>query len=373
MPSGVDWAFRFASEIHRNPTAAVSRWKSLSGRKAAGCVPIHLPEEILHAAGMLPVTIWGNEFPLSSPGGDPGCVCSIAEGVISAIRSGKWREIDVWAFPSSCDTFRNSFEVLFPKENEHPRFPFVFPASADDHGTAEHMLDRVEAFCEWAGRVSGRDVSEGSLERSIRTYNENRKSFTLLEERMAETPGSFSGREFTAFAKTGMVLPKEVHTRILTAALSRWRVPVRTASPKVFLTGMMATETLMETLDAAGAAIVGNDLALGHRYYSESPDEEGDIPLSLARRHLRRDPRSTVHGSGQGRTEDLFRKIVACGADRLILLRMNGCGPESGDSPDLAAESRERGVPFLCLDVGPHAEEEAPAGGRIKTFLDSGE
>ncbi len=373
MPSGVDWAFRFASEVRRNPAASVSRWKLLSGRKAAGCVPIYLPNEILHAAGMLPVTIWGNEFPLSSPGGDPSYVCSIAGGVISAIRSGKWRKIDVWAFPSTCDNFRNAFEVLFPEDDERPRFPFVFPASADAPGAAEHMLDRVEAFREWAEWVSGREVSEGSLERSVRTYNENRKSFTLLEERMAESPGSFSGSEFATFARAGMVLPKEVHTQILTAALSRLRVPSRTEPPKVFLTGMMATEAVMEALDSAGAAIVGNDLALGHRYYSGSPDEAGDMPLFLARRHLRRDPCSTVHGSGGGRIEDLFRRIVACGADRLILLRMNGCESETGEIPDLAAESRERGIPFLCLNVGPHAGERASAKARIQTFLEMGE
>jgi benzoyl-CoA reductase/2-hydroxyglutaryl-CoA dehydratase subunit BcrC/BadD/HgdB len=161
-----------------------------------------------------------------------------------------------------------------------------------------------------------------------------------------------------------MVLPKEVHTQILTAALSRLRVPSRTEPPKVFLTGMMATEAVMEALDSAGAAIVGNDLALGHRYYSGSP---------LARRHLRRDPCSTVHGSGGGRIEDLFRRIVACGADRLILLRMNGCESETGEIPDLAAESRERGIPFLCLNVGPHAGERASAKARIQTFLEMGE
>ncbi len=373
MPSGVEWAFRFASEVCRNPAASISRWKSLSGRMAAGCVPIYLPEEILHAAGMLPVTVWGNEYSPSSPRGDASQGCSLAGAVISAIRSGKWREIDVWAFPSTCTTFRNALEVIFPGENERLRFPFVFPDSADNPGAVEHMLDRVEAFCEWAGRVSGREVSEGSLDRSVRTYNENRKSFILLEERMAESPGSFSGSEFATFARAGMALPKEVHTRVLAEALSRLRAPPRTAPPRVFLAGMMPTGSVMEALDGAGAAIVGNDLALGHRYYSGSPDVAGDIPLSIARRHLRRESCPTVHGSGQGCIETLFQGIVACGADRLILLHGNGCEPESGYVADIAAESRERGIPFLCLDAGPQAVEGEVPKARIGTFLDRGE
>src|SRR4030066_225676 len=102
MPSGVEWAFRFASEVSRNPAAAVSRWKSLSGRKAAG--------------GILPVTLWGNEFGPASPAGVPPFVCSVAGGIVSDIRAGKWEGIDAWVFPSTCDTFQNASGVLFSYE-----------------------------------------------------------------------------------------------------------------------------------------------------------------------------------------------------------------------------------------------------------------
>jgi len=373
MPSGVEWAFRFASETCRSPVAAVSRWKWLSGRKAAGCIPIYVPEEVLHAAGMLPVTIWGNEFPPSPYGGVPPFVCSVAAGVVSAIRSGNWGEIDAWIFPSTCDTFQNAFEALFPPEDGRSRFPFVFPATADTHGAAEYMLDRVEAFREWAGEVSGRAVSEGALERSIRVYNENRRIFALLEERMTESPGSFSGMEFLTLSRAGMILPKEGHTEILRAALSRQGGASGNVRAKMFVTGIMATPSVMEAMDAAGAAIVGNDLALGHRYYSGSPEEEGDMPLSLARRHLRRDPCSTLHGSVRPRIEEVFRKVARSGADRLLLLRMRQCEPEAGDIPDIASASRDRGIPFLCLDVDLHAEERASAKVRIEAFVEMGE
>ena len=373
MPSGEERPFRFALEVCRNPAGAVSRWKSVSGRKAAGCIPIYVPEEILHAAGMLPVTIWGNEFSPASSEGVPPFVCSVVGGMVSAIRSGKWEEIDAWVFPSTCDTIQNAFEVLFPPHDGRPRFPFVFPASADAPGAPEYMLDRVEAFREWAGTVSGREVSEGALERSVRVYNENRRVFALLEERMAETPGSFSGTELWAYARAGMALPKEGHTEILKKALSRSREVPGPTRAKVFLTGMVATGPVMEALDAARAAIVGNDLALGNRHYSGSADESGDMSLSLVRRHLRRDPCSTLHGSGRARIERLIERFAWSGADRLLMLRVRQCEPESGDIPDMAAECRGRGIPFLCLDIDLHAEERASARVRIEAFIEMGE
>jgi benzoyl-CoA reductase/2-hydroxyglutaryl-CoA dehydratase subunit BcrC/BadD/HgdB len=372
VPSGVEWAFRFASEVCRNPAAAVSRWRSLSGRKAAGCIPIHIPEEVLHAAGMLPVTIWGNEFAPASSAGVTPFLCSVAGGVVSSIRSGKWKEIDAWVFPSTCDTRQNAFEVLFPHHDERPRFPFVFPASADAPDAPEYMLDRVEAFREWAAKVSGREVSEGALDRSVRVYNENRSAFALLEERMAESPGSFTGMEFLTFARAGMVLPKEAHTKILREALARSHATPAETRAKVFLTGLLATVPVLEALDRAGAAIVGNDLALGTRYYSGSTDEAGDMSLSLVRRHLRRDPCSALHDVGRSRIEHLFDRFDGSGADRILQLRVRQCEPESGKVPDFVDESRKRGIPFLCLDIDFHGEERTSVTMRIKAFVEMG-
>jgi benzoyl-CoA reductase/2-hydroxyglutaryl-CoA dehydratase subunit BcrC/BadD/HgdB len=372
MSSGVEWAFRFASEVCRDPVAAVSRWRSLSGRKAAGCIPIQVPEEVLHAAGMLPVTIWGNEFAPVFSAGVPPSLCSIAGGVISSILSGKWEKIDAWVFPSACDTLRNTCETLFPPHDERPRFPFLFPPFADDPGAAEYMLDRVEAFREWAGEVSGREVSEGALDSSVRVYNENRRAFALLEERMAESPGFFTGMEFLTFARAGMALPKETHTRMLREALARSNATPSETRAKVFLAGILATLPVMEALDEAGAAIVGNDLALGNRYYSGSPAESGDMSLSLARRHLRRDPCSTLYGIGRTRTEHLFDRFDGSGADRILLLRVRQCEHESGEISDLTDELRKRGIPVLSLDIDLHGEERRSVKMRIEGFVETG-
>ncbi|MGA6993989.1 MAG: 2-hydroxyacyl-CoA dehydratase family protein [Candidatus Deferrimicrobiaceae bacterium] len=369
MSSGVEWACRFATEVCRDPEHAVSRWKSLSGRRAAGCLPIHIPEEVLHAAGMLPVTVWGNEFVPYPPADTPPFGCSLAGGVASAIRSGRWGEIDAWVFPSACEAFPGAFDSLLSPIDGRPRFPFAHPVPANAPGAAEELLDRVEGFREWAGRISGREVSEGALEKSVREYNRNRSAFALLEERMRESAGSFSGTEFLALARSGMVLPKEAHTEILRAALSRSRTALRPVRAKVFLSGVMATTLVVKAIDAAKGAIVGNDLALGHRYYSGPADEAGDMPLALTRRHLRKGTCSSPHGCGPTRPGTLFRRFSESGADRLLQLRIRPCEPGSGQIFDLAGEARDRGVPFLCLDIDRDAGKGASAKARIASFV----
>lgn len=369
-----DDAVRYAAAIRDDPAGAVRRWKALSGRKAVGCFPLYIPEEVLHAAGMLPVTLWGDEFPKVAPANIPPFLCAVVRGAFSSIRAGQWDAIDAWAVPSTCDSIQNSFEVLKAGGEGRPMFPLVFPLSGELPGASEYLLDRIEAFVEWAGTVSGRTVTEGALEKAIVACNDNRRMFALVEARMAETPGILTAAEFLDLARAGSVLPKETHSEILRAVLAREGARGKTPRSRVFLTGMMATGDVAAALDGAGAAVVGNDLGRGRRYYEGTAAETGDAALALVRRHLSREPCSTLHWAGRGRIDSLFRRVASCRADRVLLLRVRQCEPETGDAPDIAAEARERGVPFMALDVDPGGSGAAASlAVRIGAFVEMGE
>jgi benzoyl-CoA reductase/2-hydroxyglutaryl-CoA dehydratase subunit BcrC/BadD/HgdB len=369
-----DEAVRQAAAVRDDPTGALRRWKALSGRKAIGCFPLYIPEEVLHAAGMLPVTLWGDEFPKAPPANLPPFLCGVVRGAFSSIRGGAWDAIDAWAIPSTCDTIQNAVEVLKAGGETRPLFPLVFPLSADLPGASEYLLDRIEAFVEWAGAVSGRLVTEGALEKAIAAFNLNRRLFARLEERMAESPGDVAAAEFLLLARAGSLLPRETHTELIGAVLARKAGRAGTPRARVFLTGMMATDDVASALDGTGAAVVGNDLGRGRRYYEGAADEHGDAALSLVRRHLSRGPCSTLHWAGRSRIDSLFARVSACGADRILMLRVRQCEPETGDEPDLAEEARRRGVPFLAVDVDPGSSGAAAAlGVRIGAFVEMGE
>lgn len=373
-PLNAGEALRHAAAVGADPAAAVRRWKALSGRRAVGCFPLYVPEEVLHAAGMLPVTLWGDEFPNVPPAGLPPFLCSVVRGAFSSIRGGLWDAIDAWAIPSTCDSIQNAVEVLKAAGEARPLFPLVFPLSGELPGASEYLLDRIEAFAEWAGIVSGRTVTHGALDKAIAAYNENRALFGRLEARMAESPGVLTAAEFLDLSRAGMLLPKETHSELLRPVLARGARRGGTPRARVFLTGMMAADDAASALDRAGAAVVGNDLGRGRRYYEGPADEGGDALLALVRRHLSREPCSTLHWAGRARIDSLFRRASSCGADRVLLLRVRQCEPETGDVPDIAAEARARGVPFLAVDVEPGSRGAAASlAVRIGAFVEMGE
>ncbi len=372
--TNADGAIRYAASVRDEPAAAVRGWKALGGGKAVGCFPLYVPEEVLHAAGILPVTLWGDEFPSAPFCNVPPFLCGVVRGAFSSIRGGFWDDIDGWAVPSTCDSIQNAVEVLKAGGESRPLFPLVFPLSADLPGAAEYLLDGIEAFAEWAGGLSGRPVSEGALGKAIATYNENRRLFGRLEERMAETPGSVSAGEFLLLARAGSLLPKETHSAMLRAVLAGKGRADKAPRARIFLTGMLADDALGRVIDDAGGAVVGNDLGRGRRYYGAPAAETGDAAIALMRRHLCREPCSTLHWAGGRRLEFFFRDVAARGADRILLVRVRQCEPETGDEPDLAAAARARGIPFLAVDVDPCSPgASASLAVRIGAFVEMGE
>src|SRR6266542_114142 len=85
-------------------------WKKADpGRKVVGYMPIYVPREIIHAAGMLPLGILGGGDQLEVIHGDAyyqSYICRIPRSTIELAVSGRLDFVDGMLFPSICDVIR---------------------------------------------------------------------------------------------------------------------------------------------------------------------------------------------------------------------------------------------------------------------------
>jgi len=231
----------------------------------------------------------------------------------------------------------------------------------------EETLDQIEMFREWAGEISGRPASDGALEKSISAFNENRMLFSALEGRLAASPGAYSALEVFWLLRSAMPLPRETHTDLLRAALSRDPAPRRRIRAKLFLGGRMAPRPVMEAIDGAGGALVGDDLDAGHRTHDALVDEKGDPALALSRR-LRAQllwlAEAAVEPSWAVRA---LTRVEASGADRFLYLGTSADLPENVGK--LASEASKKGIPFLCLEMGLSSRFSEHQKEQIATFI----
>ena len=159
---------------------AVAEWKSRApGRKAIGYLPIYVPRELIHAAGMLPVGIFGGGDRLEIIRGDAyfqSYICHIPRSTIELALSGRLDVLDGMLFPSICDVIRNlsgMWTMLFP--GRYVRYVDL-PQNYDARVGGEFWRRELTAIREDMASLAGGPITDQNLRNSIRTYNQNRRA-----------------------------------------------------------------------------------------------------------------------------------------------------------------------------------------------------
>ena len=126
--------------IADNPRKAMDDYKKETGKGAVGIMPVYCPEEIVHAAGYLPIGMWGAQKKQISKARTylPPFACSIMQSVMELQLEGVYDDLEAVIFSVPCDTLKcmsQKWEVpgykdtyyfhLYLKKSPKVRYSFV--------------------------------------------------------------------------------------------------------------------------------------------------------------------------------------------------------------------------------------------------------
>src|SRR5574337_2091011 len=198
---------------------AVKQWKAARpGRKAIGYMPIYVPREIVHAAGMLPVGIFGGGDQLEVIQGDAyyqSYICRIPRSTLELGLTGRLDCLDGMLFPSICDVIRNlsgMWQILF--KDKYVRYIDV-PQNYVDSIGGNFYIHEMEVLREDLGKLRGSPITDAELNASIAVYNENRVAISDLYAYRSAKPWQAPTSEVYLLLRAGMVLPPEEHTKLV--------------------------------------------------------------------------------------------------------------------------------------------------------------
>jgi bcr-type benzoyl-CoA reductase subunit C len=372
------------AEVVRHPLKSVSDWKERSGGKAVGCLacmPPFAPEELVHAAGMLPVGLWGAEIPVRLADAKlQSFACSVARTSLEMGLNGTVSVCDAFLFPSTCDAFQNLSEV-WKTLTETPCFEVTFPKQTDRPPARRYLEREFERLRRELAVFSGSPVDPESLGRSIRIYNENRSLMRALDRRRTGHPGLLSAKQMMEVVLAASFLPKEEHSLLVRALLESLPEPDLedekaagggTDPVRVHLTGIMARPTAIPTiLEELGVRVVGDDLGLGSLYYATEVPEVGSPLADLAEGYLRYPPCSTVHPSSPDRAAELIRRVRFARAEGVLILATKFCEPEFFDFPQLKEDLQEAGIPSILLETELGTASPGTIRTRVEAFVET--
>ena len=373
----------FCQRLFDDLTFARAReWKdAVPGRKVIGYLPVYVPREMLHAAGILPLGILGGGADMEVIHGDAyyqSYICRIPRSTVELAVTGKLDFVDGMLFPSICDVIRNLsgiWKLLFPEK--YVRY-FDAPQNFRDEVGGVFYARELREFREGLEALAGREITDGEIRRSIAVYNENRAWVNRVYDFRAAFPWKAPSADVYLLMRAGMVLPPEEHTLLMReylAAAEESDPPMRD-NCRVILSGVFCEQpplNLIKSLEMAGCYIVDDDLLLVTRWLLGEVPTDGDPIDRLAKAFLHHSAQTAakyeVDREEKGRS--LLEAIAARQADGVIFAAPSFCDPALLEQPMLVSRLEARKIPYLTMQYAENSGQMQPIREQAGTFADS--
>lgn len=341
------------SEYYQQRHQRTREWKEKTDRPVVGYFCSNVPEEIIHAAGILPVRVTGSLEPIRQADAYLQTnVCPFARSCFDLALCGVYDYLDGIVIPHTCDIITHLYD-LWEKRVPTPHVYFLnLPHLVTERAMAI-FRNELARFREWVEGLVGQEISDPLLARSIEVYNENRTLLKELSDRRRALPPTISGAKFLEVSLASAVMPKEEHNALLRHLLSQPPSPPTAREgrrARLILSGsMIDNPELAALIEACGSDLVGDDLCTGSRYFWDLVDVSPGLLEGLSHRYLGKVPCARTVSS-----EERFRRILELKeryqADGVILYAILFCDPHLYEYPLLKEKLEKVQVPLLFLE-----------------------
>ena len=317
----------------------------------------HAPEELLWAAGILPLRMRGTGSQDTSHGdGYLGAYnCSFVRHTLSQVLKGEMAFLDGLLVTNSCDHVRRIFEICTAKR----AVPFCHYVDVP-HIASESSLARLTRQLRGLkGRLESEFavvVSDEKLARALALYNRTRELLERASALRGEDPPRAAGSEVLAMSVAAASMPKDVFNPLLERRLEQLEAEEaragRARGPRIMIVGGMLDDPgYLEVFESLGADIVADQLCCGSKSFSQPADEAIDPIEAIARRMLEHMPCPRMLADYQTRLRNLLEAAERYRVDGVVCERLKFCDLWGGEIEMLRRSLEQRsGVRLLALE-----------------------
>jgi len=365
--------------VAADPIPYLRSWKAV-GRKIIGWVCTYVPEELVHAAGMLPARVFGDQTPLSLADHRlPPFMCTYVKEILESGLRGDYDFLDGIVFAYMCDPIKDLSDIWARNVRPMPRENVVVPVKMNTAATRDYFVGELERFRARVEAIAGAPITPAALRASIDVYNRHRAAFRRLYALRAERPEVVRVADIWAILRSSMVMPKEEHTALLEPLVDELagvtRHDGKGRGPRLFVTGNLCDHPpLLGLIEECGGVVVSDDLCTGTRYF-DGPGIDPDAPnplASIADFYLNK-PACAVKCNYQiaDRGEFIAARARATGADGVIFLLVKFCSPQNFEYPLARDVLRREGIPHILLEYEWNERGSGQMQTRLSAFIET--
>ncbi len=363
------------------PSEQLKEYRS-QGKKVIGVLPYYAPEELVYAAGMVPMGMWGSNDKTISRAKEYCATfyCTIAQLDLEMLLDGTCDGLDGIITPTICDTLRpmsQNFRVAMGDKMEviflaHPQNRFSEAGIEFCAGQYKNVKASLE-------RVCGHEITDEAIIDAINVYNASRAARRRFVKLANDHCDIVSAVSRSAVLKAFYFMEKPEYTKKLEELndgleelpVCDWK------GTKVVTSGIICDNPkLLAIFEENNIAIAADDVAHESRSFRTDVPEvrEGKDPVrALAEQFAAEDYDVLLYDQNSSmnrRAEHVADLVRMSGADGVVVFMQQFCDPEEMEYPYLKKALDEAGIPHIKLGIDQQMRDFGQASTAIEAFAD---
>lgn len=357
----------------------VKKWKA-KGKPIIGYPCTFIPDEIIHAAGMLPFRLRGVGTTSLSIGDTyfGPVICSYPKCILQLAGQGDYNFLDGTVILNGCDSMRRLDECWRKAGQDYQGIlPGYFHYFGVPHKVTDYSIawfeDELNAFMKSIEDHFAVEITEKALKKSIRLYNEGRRLLIELDEMRSSDTTPVTGEDAAAIILAGFAMPREKYNKILSETILTLKKspPATTVNGKkrIMVVGSTSDDLdFIRLIEESGCVAVADTMCFGSRSYSDLTDEDSDPVSALARHYLSHKFCPRMFGYYKERLSYIMEKALQAKVDGVILQNIRFCDLHGSENGIFERDLEAQGIPCMRMEreYGPLVET-----GRIKMRVDA--
>jgi len=354
----------------------IRKWKDGGGR-AVGYFCCAMPEEIITAAGMLPVRIrgTGSQGTELSDSCFSSTNCSFPRHAFNLALQGEFDFLDGLVLFNSCDHLRRVYDHWIRRINT----PFVqilsLPKKAETP-QVEFFRDNLAELRGLMEKHFGVEITDDKLREQIKIHNETRRLLKQLYElRKADNP-PITGAETLAVTVASTAMPKPRYNELLRELLDELSSAegVTGYRARLMIIGSILDDpAYLEVIEDQGGLVVTDSQCFGTRMMWETVDESISDPLlALAQYSVADRPSCPRMFTEYERRSQYIRNMIRdFNVDGVVFERLAFCEQWGFEQYPIYNDFKEWNIPLLMLDREYILSGVGQLRTRIQAFLET--
>ena len=360
------------------PKQQLAEYKA-QGKKVVGVLPYYAPEELVYAAGIVPMGIWGSNTKTISRAKEYCATfyCTIAQLALEMLLDGTMDGLDGIITPTICDTLRPMSQNFRVAMGDKMSVIFLaHPQNRFEEFGLQFTVDQYNHLKKELEKIAVREITNDDIQNAIKVYNESRAARRKFVKLASDHCDVITPTKRSAVLKAFYFMLKDEYIAKLNELNAELeKLPVCDwQGTKVVTSGIICDNpALLAAFEENNIAIVADDVAHESRSFRTDVPENADPMMALAQQFanvdyevLLYDPKSSENRRG----EFVANLVKESGAQGLVLFMQQFCDPEEMEYPYLKKALQAADVPHIKLGIDQQMRDFGQARTAIQAFAD---